>query len=48
MSTFGEDLIQSLEEAVAPAKGNDPAILHSPIASHDSEASKSHSDANAS
>ena len=31
MSTFGEDLIQSLEEAVAHAQGNGPAILHTPV-----------------
>ena len=28
MSTFGEDLIQSLEEALAHARGEGPAILH--------------------
>ena len=32
MSTFGEDLIQSLSEALAHAKGEGPAIVHSPIA----------------
>ena len=31
MSTFGEDLIQSLGEAIAHAKGNGPAILHTPV-----------------
>ena len=31
MSTFGEDLIQSLGEAVAHAKGNGPLILHTPV-----------------
>ena len=31
MSAFGEDLIQSLGEAVAHAKGNGPAILHTPV-----------------
>ena len=31
MSTFGEDLIQSLEEAVAHAQGNGPAIVHNPV-----------------
>lgn len=31
MSTFGEDLIQSLEEAVAHAQGNGTAILHTPV-----------------
>ena len=28
MSTFGEDLIQSLNEALAHAKGKGPAIVH--------------------
>ena len=28
MSTFGEDLIQSLEEALAHAKGEGPATVH--------------------
>ena len=32
MSTFGEDLIQSLGEALAHAKGEGAAIVHSPIA----------------
>ena len=32
MSTFGEDLIQSLNEALAHSKGEGPAIVHSPIA----------------
>ena len=31
MSTFGEDLIQSLEEALAHAKGGGPAIVHAPV-----------------
>ncbi len=31
MSTFGEDLIQSLNEALAHAKGEGPAIVHAPI-----------------
>ena len=31
MSTFGEDLIQSLGEAVAHAQGNGPAIVHAPV-----------------
>ena len=31
MSTFGDDLIQSLEEAVAHAQGNGSAILHTPV-----------------
>ncbi len=30
MSSFGEDLIQSLTEAVAHAKGNGPALVHEP------------------
>ena len=31
MSTFGEDLIQSLNEALAHAKGDGPAVLHPPV-----------------
>ncbi len=31
MSTFGEDLIQSLNEALAHAKGEGPAIVHTSI-----------------
>ena len=31
MSMCGDDLIQSLGEAVAHAKGNGPAILHTPV-----------------
>ena len=31
MSTFGEDLIQSLNEVIALAKGEGPAIVHTPI-----------------
>ena len=31
MSTFGEDLIQSLNEALAHAKGEGPAIVHAPV-----------------
>ncbi len=31
MSTFGDDLIQSLKEAVAHAKGDGYAVLHSPV-----------------
>ena len=31
MSTFGDDLIQSLTEALAHAKGEGPAIVHTPI-----------------
>mgnify|MGYP006143718103 CR=1 FL=1 len=31
MSTFGEDLIQSLNEALAHAKGEGPAVVHSPV-----------------
>ena len=31
MSTFGEDLIQSLEEALAHARGEGPAIFHAPL-----------------
>ncbi|MEM1377980.1 MAG: helix-turn-helix domain-containing protein [Pseudomonadota bacterium] len=31
MSEFGDDLIQSLQEAVAHAKGDGPAIIHEPL-----------------
>ncbi len=31
MSTFGNDLIGSLNEALAHAKGEGPAILHTPM-----------------
>ncbi len=31
MSTFGEDLIQSLNEALDHAKGEGPAIVHAPV-----------------
>lgn len=31
MSTFGEELIQSLGEALAHAKGEGPAIVHEPL-----------------
>ena len=31
MSTFGEDLIQSLNEALAHAKGEGRAIVHEPV-----------------
>ncbi len=31
MSTFGEDLIQSLNEALSHAKGEGPAIVHAPV-----------------
>ncbi len=31
MSTFGEDLIQSLNEALAHAEGKSPAIVHAPV-----------------
>lgn len=31
MTTFAEDLIQSLEEALAHAKGEGPAIVHAPL-----------------
>ena len=32
MSTFGDDLIRSLSEAVAHAKGEGPAVVHTPVA----------------
>jgi putative transcriptional regulator len=31
MSTFGEDLIEAMGQALAHAKGDGPAILHSPV-----------------
>ena len=31
MTAFGEDLIRSLEEALAHAKGTGPAILHESV-----------------
>lgn len=31
MSTFGDDLIQAMGEAVAHAKGEGPAIIHEPV-----------------
>jgi putative transcriptional regulator len=31
MSTFGEDLIQAMGEALAHAKGEGPALLHTPV-----------------
>ena len=31
MSTFGDDLIQSLNEALAHARGDGPAIVHAPV-----------------
>ena len=31
MSTFGEDLIRSLNEALAHAKGEGPAVVHAPV-----------------
>ena len=35
MSTFGEDLIRSLHEALAHAKGQGPAIVHAAVAPRD-------------
>ena len=32
MSTFGDDLIRALNEALAHAKGEGPAIVHTPVA----------------
>ena len=32
MSDFGDDLIETMGQALAHAKGEGPAILHSPIA----------------
>lgn len=31
MSTFGEDLIQAMGEALAHAKGDDSAVVHAPV-----------------
>ena len=31
MNTFADDLIQSLKEAVAHAKGEGPGIVHAPV-----------------
>ncbi len=31
MSTFGKQLVESLEEALAHAKGEGPAIVHTPV-----------------
>lgn len=31
MSTFGNDLIESLGEALAHAKGEGPAVVHAPL-----------------
>ena len=31
MNTFGDDLIQSLEEALAHAKGEGLAVVHAPV-----------------
>ena len=31
MSDFGDDLIQSLSEALAHAKGEGPAVVHTPM-----------------
>lgn len=31
MTTFGDDLIQALNEAIAHAKGHGPGILHAPM-----------------
>lgn len=32
MSTFGDNLIQAMTEALAYAKGEGPAVVHAPIA----------------
>jgi putative transcriptional regulator len=32
MSTFGDDLIQAMTEALSHAKGEGPAVIHAPIA----------------
>ena len=35
MSTFGDDLIQSLNEALVHAKGEGPAVVHAPVTPRD-------------
>lgn len=35
MSTFGDDLIHAMAEALAHAKGEGPAVVHAPIAPRD-------------
>ena len=35
MTTFGQDLIQAMQEAVAHAKGEGPAIVHRPVSPRD-------------
>ena len=35
MSTFGDDLIQSLHEALAHARGDGHAIVHAPVTPRD-------------
>lgn len=35
MSTFGDDLAQALDEAIAHAKGNGPATVHETVTPHD-------------
>ena len=45
MSTFGKDLIQSLNEALDHAKGEGPAILHAPVPARGSRACKPHTGA---
>ena len=47
MSTFGEDLIQSLQEAAAQAQGNGPTNIHSPVTGRAGcRAGQSHTGAN--
>ena len=45
MRTFGEDLIQSLGEALAHGQGKGPAILHSPPAIYPEELEKEKAEA---
>ncbi len=42
MSTFGEDLIQSLNEALAHRKGEGPAIVHTRVTATSNRSPGSH------
>lgn len=35
MTTFGHDLIQALDEALSHAKGQGPAVVHTPVTPHE-------------
>ena len=45
MSTFGEDLIQSLDEALAHAKGEGPAVPHRAVAPREVRKQATHTQA---